>query len=144
MRTGSKKGKPSTSARAKVTQDLNDIEIPTANVESAILVYDRMEVYYNHLQEVGFYPHTGQQPILKRLFSPKYKTAKAFCQCSRNFGKTTLASIYAVGKAAFAPKQKVYIIGPFLTQTIEIYYAGGDLAQMIPPDFYPDKGDYTS
>ena len=141
VRTGNKKGKPS-----KPVLDLYAEIIPeyTKNTRSAIDALDRMEVYFNYLHEVGFYPHSGQQPILKRLFSPKYKIRKAFCQCSRNFGKTSLATIFSVGKAISNIKFKIYIIGPYLSQTIEIYCQGGDLDRVIPPVFYAIPYDTSS
>lgn len=152
MRTGNRKGKPRKDSNATLVvpasmepkDSIFETLVCTDQVKGALELYDRMEAYYNHLEQVGFYPHTGQQPILKRLFSPKFQTMKAFCQCSRNFGKTTLAAIFAVGMSIFKARQKGYIIGPFLTQTIEIYHAGGDLDQMIPAQFYATPGDSGS
>jgi hypothetical protein len=97
---------------------------------------DKLEEYYNHLYEVGFYPHAGQQKILRRLFSTKFKIKRAFCQCSRNFGKTTTAGIYIVWGAGLSDNTRNLVIGPYLTLMKEIYSDSGLIETLIPPSWW--------
>jgi len=130
--------------KPKVEASLYEPPNNTVKMKAAVDSLDRMEAYFNHLTEVGFYPHSGQAPILKTLFSPKFKIKKAFLQCSRGFGKTSTAAIYTVGHALLNMRHKIYIVGPLLDLTVEIYCHGGDMDLIIPPCFYPIKDSYKS
>lgn len=89
--------------------------------------------YFKHLEKAKYTPHTGQEPIIKRAFDFNRPWRKIFAQCSRNFGKSTTASIVAVGMAGFFPRSKIYIFAPFLNLAKEIYYESNMIADMIPP-----------
>jgi hypothetical protein len=83
------------------------------------------------LKVCGYYPHTGQVPILRALESGVVKDL--FLQCSRNFGKSTTVGFDMVGHAGLNPKSKNYIIAPYRVQAKEIYYDSGFLHAIIPP-----------
>lgn len=115
----------------------------TKNARQAIEALKRDKQYFDHLREVGYYPHKGQKPIINILNNSGVKYF--FMQCARNFGKSTTDAIDAVWHAGRTPRAKVYIIPPFRTLAEEIYLQSGIIDAIIPPDWrLPGSDGYNA
>lgn len=99
----------------------------------AIRTYKLMEVYFDHLKKVDFFPHAGQSEPLKLLLTSSVKNF--FLLCSRNYGKSTLAGLAGIGIAGLIPNSKCYVILPYRTLAQEIYWDSGFLEKIIPPEW---------
>lgn len=116
---------------------MNDVK---ASVIKAKQTIDIQRHYYQHLKEIDFFPHLGQIEPLKLMINSNIKNF--FLLCSRNFGKSSLAQIYAPLFAQLYPKSKIYIIAPFRQQVSEIYWASGSMENIIPKDWlYSNPSD---
>lgn len=97
---------------------------------------EKEKYFFQHLKKSGYWPHTGQAPILKTLRRNEVK--HLFLQCSRNFGKSTTIGIDMAWFAGMFPRQKCYIIAPFRTLADEIYLKSHFLHDIIPRDWLLD------
>ena len=108
------------------------------NVGPALKLLKKIEEYFDHLKEVGYYPDSAQTEIFRKLRSERVKNF--FFQFSRNFGKSTILGIDMVFEAGTVPNSKCYIIAPTSVQVNEIYIASGFLRAIIP-DSWLLKGE---
>ena len=98
----------------------------------------RDDQFFDHLKTIDFYPHSGQQAILKKILSSGAK--RIFLRCSRNFGKSGLAAIIANLLCSRKSNEMGYIIAPQRNQAEEIYWQSG-LMQKITPRTWLLDGD---
>lgn len=94
-----------------------------------------LEALRNHVTNLDllhqqFQPHPGQIAPGKALF---YEGAKRMFLCmGRRSGKSTFMCYAAVRWALSRPYSMVYIVGPYLNQTREIYLHSGQLERTCP------------
>lgn len=105
-------------------------------IQAQIKFQEKEKFFFEHLKKAGYWPHGGQAPILKTLRRDKVKVL--FLQCSRNFGKSTLAGIDMAWFASMFPRQKCYIIAPFRTLAEEIYIQSHFMSDIIPKEWLLD------
>ncbi len=107
------------------------------SAERAIKAIKRDEEFWDHVKQIGYYPHDGQKYIFKKLLGSPLR--RMFLQCSRNFGKSTTLGLLGVLVAGRVPRSKVYIIAPTRTLADEIYFQSGFLDEIIPQSWRIDS-----
>lgn len=133
------KKSPSKSSIISLTEGQEPLVLSEARVLTAIEKNNQIELqkeYYDHLLEVGYYPHSGQAVVLKKLFSSKFRPYKTFMQCGRNFGKSTTLAIVKVFLAGTNPNWIAWLVGPDKDHMREVYFEEGRISPIIPPRWW--------
>ena len=86
-----------------------------------------LDPVYFAIHGLGFHPDSLQVKVLR------WTTQRLLLNCTRQFGKSTIASILALHRALYYPNSLILLVSPSLRQSEELYRKVKDFMKRLMP-----------